>query len=124
MNPTATRFAPWLAVTDGAASRAFYKEALGALEVERLEDGNRVAVAQLTVDGATFWIQEDPAQSSRAAGAVRLILTVDDPDAWFGRALGAGAQEIAGMHEAHGWRTGRVSDPFGHDWEVSKPLPK
>jgi uncharacterized glyoxalase superfamily protein PhnB len=26
------------------------------------------------------------------------------------------------MHEEYGWRTGRVIDPFGHDWEMSKQL--
>jgi PhnB protein len=22
----------------------------------------------------------------------------------------------------HGWRLGRIADPFGHDWEVGCPL--
>ena len=22
----------------------------------------------------------------------------------------------------HGWRIGRILDPFGHEWEVAKPL--
>jgi hypothetical protein len=24
--------------------------------------------------------------------------------------------------QAHGWRTGRVRDPFGHDWELARPV--
>jgi uncharacterized glyoxalase superfamily protein PhnB len=24
----------------------------------------------------------------------------------------------------HGWRVGRVVDPFGHHWEIGKPLSK
>jgi PhnB protein len=24
--------------------------------------------------------------------------------------------------EAYGWRIGRIVDPFGHHWEIGKPL--
>jgi uncharacterized glyoxalase superfamily protein PhnB len=47
---------------------------------------------------------------------------VEDPDALFERAVGAGAAAMAPVHDEHGWRTGRLTDPFGHDWEVSKRL--
>jgi PhnB protein len=119
-----TRIAPWLAVSDGAKAVAFYKEAFGATEVDRLADGDRVVVAHLSIDGAAFWIQEDAASSPREGGvsSVRMIVTVDDPLAWFARALAAGATKVADVHDAHGWRTGRVTDPFGHDWELSKRL--
>jgi PhnB protein len=26
------------------------------------------------------------------------------------------------MADEHGWRLGRVFDPFGHEWEIGKPL--
>jgi PhnB protein len=118
MSTGEAQISPWLSVGDGARALSFYKGTFGAVEVERLEDGGRVVVAQLNVDGALMWIQEDPGKAPN--GAVRMILTVDDPDAWFNRAIAAGAKEVAKVHEAHGWRTGRVSDPFGHDWEFSK----
>ena len=115
----ATSIAPWLAVNSGVGAARFYKEALGAEVREQLDgEGGAIAVAQLSVDGALLWIQEESARS--ANGSVRLILNVDDPDAWFARAVTAGAQVVAAVHEAHGWRTGRVTDPFGHDWEFSK----
>ena len=124
MKPVETTIAPWLAVSDGARALAYYRDALGAVEVYRLDNGDRVAVAQLKVDGAAFWLQEDPENSpdSRGPRAVRMLLSVDDPDACFARAIAAGATEVAPVHEAHAWRTGRVSDPFGHDWEFSTPL--
>jgi PhnB protein len=120
-----TTIAPWLAVTDGTMAVECYMKALGAVEVYRLDgDNGNVAVAQLTVDGATFWVQDDQGSSpaSRGQGVVRMIKTVDDPDAQFNLAVAAGATEIAAVHEEHGWRTGRVSDPFGHDWEFSRPV--
>jgi PhnB protein len=120
-----TSIAPWLAVSDGAEAVEFYRNALGAVDVYRLDgDDGRVLVAQLKVDGAAFWVQEDVEHSPQAPGQgpVRMILTVEDPDACFERALAAGATEVAPVAEAHGWRAGRVSDPFGHDWELSRPL--
>jgi PhnB protein len=51
-----------------------------------------------------------------------MIVSVDDPDAAFARAVAAGANVVADVHDEHGWRTGRITDPFGHDWELSRPL--
>jgi PhnB protein len=51
-----------------------------------------------------------------------MLLTVEDPDEVFARALAAGASEIHGIHEDHGWRSGVVLDPHGHTWEIAKPL--
>jgi PhnB protein len=119
-----TSIAPWLAVSDGARAVEYYKAALGAIDAYHLDgDDGTVMVAQLQVDGAAFWVHEDPENSpeARRQSSVRMILTVDDPDSWFERAIAAGATELAAVHEEHGWRTGRVSDPFGHDWEFSKP---
>jgi PhnB protein len=53
---------------------------------------------------------------------VRMILTVKDPDSVFKKALAAGATEVVPVNESHGWRIGRVVDPFGHHWEIGKPL--
>lgn len=124
---TRTGIAPWLAVSDGQAAVDFYRAAFGAVELYRLdgEDG-RPVVAQLAVDGAAFWIQDDPENSPTASmphgsgGPVRMILTVADPDRLFGQAVAAGATTIAEVHEDHGWRVGRVADPSGHHWEISR----
>jgi PhnB protein len=62
------------------------------------------------------------APESLGGGSVRMILTVVDPDAVFARALMAGASEIFPVGEDHGWRLGRVVDPFGLHWEIGRPL--
>ncbi|MEO5983894.1 MAG: VOC family protein, partial [Ferruginibacter sp.] len=59
---------------------------------------------------------------SVGGGSVRMILTVTDPDALFDEALKAGAQEIFPVGEGHGWRLGRLVDPFGLHWEIGRPL--
>ena len=97
-----------------------------AIEVERLEDEpGSVVVAQLSIGGATFWVQQDADSSPQALGGklpVRMILTVDDPDSVFAQAIAAGATEVAPITEGNGWRVGRIEDPSGHHWEIGKPL--
>lgn len=123
----ATSIAPWLCVRNGARAVAFYKAAFGAKELFLMEDGDS-AVARLAVDGAEFWLSDESPEhhnfSPESLGGitVRLILTVADPDALFARSIKAGAKEVFPVIEEHGWRVGRVVDPFGHHWEIGRPL--
>jgi PhnB protein len=120
---TIPNIAPWLAVRDAQKAVEFYQAAFGAVELYRLPaDDGSLAVAQLSVGGALFWVQGDSNADGRGDGSVRMILSVDDPDSVFERAVQAGAAVVAPIHEDYGWRTGRITDPFGHDWEVSKQL--
>jgi PhnB protein len=116
--------APWLSVGDAGRAADYYKAAFGAVERYRLEDdAGRLVVAQLVIGAAGFWIQDDPEASPEAcAGAARMILTVEDPESVHSRALNAGATEMSPVSEGHGWLIGRLSDPFGHQWEVGRPL--
>jgi len=103
----------------------YYGAAFGAIELERLEDeAGDVVVAQLSIEGADFWIQTDAASTPAALNgrSVRMILTVDDPDSVFASALAAGATEVAPVSEGYGWRIGRVADPSGHHWEIGRRL--
>jgi PhnB protein len=120
-----TAIEPWLAIPDAREALDFYRDAFGAVEAYRLDDDDgRPVVAQLSIGGAAFWIQDDADASPVApgVGSVRMILSVQDPDALFERAVGAGAAVVAPVHDEHGWRTGRLTDPFGHDWEISRRL--
>lgn len=126
IQPVATMIAPWLSVADATKAVAWYTAAFGALEVERLEaEPGSVMVAQLSIGGAVFWVQQDEDASPDALGGrspVRMILTVDDPASVFTQAVAAGATETAPIHEEQGWRIGRIVDPSGHQWEIGKPL--
>ncbi len=123
--PVKTSIAPWLSVSRATEAVDYYKAAFGAVEWYRLEDdAGKVVVAQLAIEEADFWLQEDVDSSPEFQDrrSVRMILTVDDPDAAFEQAIAAGATEVTAVSEGHGWRLGRVADPFGHHWEIGKPL--
>lgn len=123
-----TTIAPWLSVRNGAKAVDFYKAAFGAAEVYRLDTPGGL-VARLSVDGAEFWLSgesgehDGSARESLGGGSVRMILTVTDPDSMFAQALAAGATEVFPVGEGHGWRLGRLADPFGLHWEIGHPLP-
>jgi PhnB protein len=126
--PRHSTLAPWLTIYRGGKAIEFYKSAFGASEVYRYDSPAGGCVVRLSVNGAEFWVSEDPAPPPQSASqslggdCVRMILTVADPDPLFARALAAGASEIFPISEGHGWRIGRISDPFGLHWEIGHPL--
>jgi PhnB protein len=119
--------APWLSVRNSAKALEFYKSAFGATEAFRLDSPDGV-VARLSVEGAEFWLSDESPEHGNFSpetlkgGTVRMILTVADPDAVFAQAVRAGASEVFPVGDEHGWRLGRVVDPFGHHWEIGREL--
>ena len=130
MSTTATRgfrtlVTATLSVRDWPRAMAFYKAAFGAVELYRVEGGG---VGQLAVNGAEFWVAEESPEhlnlspESLGGCSVRMLLLVEDPHAMQAQAVKAGAAEVLPVSEAHGWRLGRVRDPFGHHWEIGRPV--
>jgi len=123
-----TSIASWLSVQDGTKAVAFYKSAFSAVEVYRLEMPDGGLVVRLSVNGAEFWLsseaptQNAPKPEPLGGDSIRMILTVADPDTLFAQALKAGASQIFPVGEGHGWRLGRLTDPFGLHWEIGRPL--
>ena len=125
---TETGIAPMLSVRNGLKALDFYKAAFGAEEVFRVENENREVVARLSVGGAEFWIADESPQhqnfspESLGGGTIRMVMIVEDPDTAFERALQAGGKVVWPVGDQYGWRLGRMVDPFGHHWEIGKPL--
>jgi PhnB protein len=118
------RISPWLSVLRGSEAVDFYQAAFGATVLHHHANEAGEVVARLSIGGAEFWIADDPALSPETlgGGSARMILAAGDPDALFERAVAAGAVVIAAMYEGHGWRIGRICDPFGHHWEIGRQL--
>jgi len=128
-----TSISPMLSVRHGAKAIEFYKKAFGAEELFRIGEEGSGVVAQMSMGGAEFWLSDEAPEflsfSPESLGpefggcTVRMVLVVPDPDAVFARAVGAGAKRISPVGDKeYGWRVGRVRDPFGHHWEIGKPL--
>ena len=122
-----TSIQPELWVDRAGAAVSFYQAAFDARVLHRVGEGDQI-VAQLAVGDAAFWVAAaDPDMrrlSPRATdGATgRTLLVVDEPERVVDQAVRAGATETAAVAEQHGWRLGRLIDPFGHEWEIGTPV--
>ena len=120
--------APWLSLREGRRAVEFYKSAFGAIEVFRIDGDDESVVARMSIEGAEFWLSDESPEhhnfspQTLGGGTVRMVLTVPDPDHVLERALKAGATQVHAVSEEHGWRAGRLMDPFGHHWEIGRPL--
>ena len=129
-NDRNTSIAPMLSVRNGVRAIEFYKAAFGAGELFRIDDESSGAVvARLSVGDGEFWIADESPEhgnfspESLGGGSVRMVMVVKDPDAAFERAVTAGANVVWPVsNQPYGWRVGRIVDPFGHHWEIGRPL--
>ncbi len=121
---------PQLSVRRGREAIEFYERAFGAIEVYRVggTDENPDVVVQLSIEDASFWVSDEAPTSANfspesvGGGTVRMLLVVDDPASMVEQATAAGATEVCPVGQQHGWLLGRIEDPFGHHWEIGKPL--
>jgi PhnB protein len=126
--PTNTSIAPMLSVRNGAKAVEFYKTAFGAAELFRLDSDTGAVVARLSVETAEFWVADESPEhfnfspETLGGSSVRMVMIVEDPDAAFARAVAAGATIVVPVDNQYGWRLGRIADPFGHHWEIGKPV--
>jgi PhnB protein len=125
-----TAIAPMLSVRNGVRAIQFYKAAFGADELFRIDDeSSGTVVARLSVGESEFWLADESPEhgnfspESLGGGSVRMVMIVKDPDAAFERAVIAGANVVWPVsNQPYGWRVGRIVDPFGHHWEIGRPL--
>jgi len=118
---------PHLIVSDGAKAIDFYKRAFGAEEQMRMPapDGKSIWHARLRIGNAVFFLNDEaPAMGNKSAKTlggtpVTLQLNVEDADATWKRAVGAGATSTMPLADMFwGDRYGQVTDPFGNRWAI------
>jgi uncharacterized glyoxalase superfamily protein PhnB len=127
---TKTTIIPRLIVKDAPRALAWYAEHLGARELQRftMKDGT-VVHAELAIDDARFYLVEEQARwhshapPSLGGSPVLIALTVDDVDGLAARMERGGARVIFPVKDQfYGDRGGRLEDPFGHVWMISKVI--
>ncbi len=118
---------PYLIVHDAAKALDFYKKALGARELFRMAMPNgRVGHAEIQIGGSRVMLADEHpemgAKSAKTIGGspIGICLYVEDVDAWFDRAVTAGATVVRPVKDQfYGDRTGTVTDPYGHKWTIA-----
>jgi PhnB protein len=119
---------PSLIVDNATQAIDWYKKALGAEEVSRAvgPDG-KILHADLRIGDSRIYLN-DPimdAKGPKAFGGspASLWLYVEDCDALFNRAVGAGATTKGPMgkmaDQFWGDRAGTITDPFGYQWTIA-----
>ena len=114
-----------LTLDRAAEAIEWYRKALGADELSRATgpDG-KIMHAELRI-GDTRIMVNDPMMGSKGPQAfggspASLWLYVDDCDALFNRAVGAGAKvKMAVTDHFWGDRMGALQDPHGYEWSIA-----
>jgi uncharacterized glyoxalase superfamily protein PhnB len=118
---------PHLVVQGAAAALEFYRKAFGAEELCRMPmPGGKLGHAEIKIGAGTVMLCDEfpemGARSPLALGGspVTIHLYVEDVDAVFAQAVGAGAQvRMPVSNMFWGDRYGQVIDPFGHIWSLA-----
>lgn len=118
---------PYLCCKGAAEAIDFYKQAFGAKEKTRLnEPGGKVAHAEIVIGGAVVMLADEYPDygvlSPKTIGGspVMMHLYVDDVDAFFQKAVAAGAMaKQPPADQFYGDRSASLEDPFGHRWMIA-----
>lgn len=117
---------PYLAIDGAAQAIDWYGKAFGATELFRLEQGGRIAHAEIRIgDSPLMLADEHPEMNhvgpkARGGATASFMIYLEDVDRAFARALDAGATEIQPVKDQfYGDRAGTLVDPFGHVWTLA-----
>jgi uncharacterized glyoxalase superfamily protein PhnB len=99
----------------------FAKQAMGAEEKLKMEDGGRVMHAEVRIGDSLVMLGEntDATQQTRSM----LYVYVPDVEAAYRSGLAAGAESLEEpADQVYGDRRAAFTDPFGNRWFVAKSL--
>ncbi len=118
---------PHLVCAGATEAIEFYRRAFDAevMFLLPMPDG-KVANASLCINGSSVMLVDENVEMGMTGPKhlkgtpVTIHLMVDDVDAWFGRAVDAGATVVMPVADMFwGDRYGVVEDPFGHKWSLA-----
>lgn len=118
---------PYLSVDGASRAAEFYKRAFGAEEVARhpVDDQGRTMHIHLYINGGSLMLSDaypEHGHPLQTPQAFNLLLAVEDVDAWWSRAVEAGAEIVMPLQVMFwGDRYGQLRDPFGVLWSVDGP---
>lgn len=118
---------PHLICAGAADAIEFYKKAFNAVEGGRLPgpDG-RLMHALIRIEGSAVMLVDEMPEwgafgpKSLKGSSVTMHIYVPDADAFFARAVAAGAKVLMPLEDMFwGDRYGKLEDPFGHHWSIA-----
>jgi len=120
--------APMLAIRGAVKAIEFYKAAFDAVEIYRLTDpaNGKIGYAEMTINGALIMVSDEYPEFNKAPDtlggtSIRLHVMCKDVETAFAQAVKAGATPVLELSDQfYGHRSGRVRDPFGHEWILSQ----
>jgi PhnB protein len=122
---------PYLAVRDARGAIEFYGRAFGAVETFRIEEPDgRLGHATLRIGPAELYLADEHPEFENVVGpetlhgtSVTLDLEVEDVDAAVQRAVEAGCALVRPpTNPKTGVQAGKVRDPFGHVWLITRVI--
>jgi uncharacterized glyoxalase superfamily protein PhnB len=130
LTPTTQTITAYLSVRNAAAALAFYAEAFGAIEHNRLVgDDGRIGHSEIVIGSSKLMLADEYPEAdivgpeTRGGPTCSFTIEVPDVDAAFERAVAAGATvDRPVADQFHGNRMGSLRDPFGHRWTLSTPI--
>ncbi|MDB5446310.1 MAG: hypothetical protein JWQ97_1627 [Phenylobacterium sp.] len=127
MAATTGGLTPYLNVDGALAAAEFYKKAFGATvaALHPADDKGRTMHVHLHIAGSSVMLSDFYPEHGHAKvdpQAFTLVLTVDDIQAAFQRAVDAGAEVTQPVSQMFwGDLYGAVRDPFGVSWAMNQP---
>ena len=124
--PTVTGVTPYINVQGASEASAFYQKAFGAKELMRMpaEDGKRLMHCHLEINGGPLLISDcwpEEGHPHQPSNSFTMHLQVDDIDAWWKRAVDAGATPVMPIADMFwGDRYGTLRDPFDVNWSLGQ----
>jgi PhnB protein len=118
---------PHLVCADALAAIEFYKKAFGAVDMGHMVAPNgKLIHGMIKIGDSPVMLAEETPQhgaigpNTLKGSPVTLHLSVEDADAAFERAIGAGATSVMPPADMFwGDHYGVLKDPFGHSWSVA-----
>ncbi|HZN23376.1 MAG TPA: VOC family protein [Burkholderiales bacterium] len=118
---------PHLVCAGAADAIEFYKKAFGAVEEARLPGPQgKIMHAMIRIEGSAVMLVDEMPEwgalgpKSLKGSPVTIHLYVENVDAFFQRAVDAGAKVTMPVADMFwGDRYGKLEDPFGHHWSVA-----
>jgi PhnB protein len=119
---------PHIVVRGAAGAAEWYAEALGAEERSRIPvPGGKLMSIEIWLGDSAVMVADEFAEmgilSPQRVGGTSTVLNlyVEDVDALWERAVGAGAEVLHPLGDTFwGDRHGQITDPFGHRWRLAQ----